>query len=431
MPVAEGSFPSNFLMNSLKFAALGDVKRLGFSVPEAAGRLVRFAYLEKRLMFFCAAHMVSVRDRDLKVYLGRLQYQAAGRADALRRRLRELRTPKVKIDGVPDPALEMLADEAMHAGNELEVVAMVHWLHAGLEGAYRGYRGTTNPLADAPSCDLLDSFESSLRPAVERLEACLEEVGPERSGSSAADLLGPYLSAAGGWGGTHPRSELPPRQRSIEPFRIRRQPGRDDSSPRVWDYVKPTMEEVEAHLVYMMGIRLSEINVAEGLSVVLCETPGMPWEFYFDISRHLWDEVRHSLMGEAAIESTFGSREAVPMRDYESVYCMEATPLEQYATLGLEIEGGQMKYPVGKRGEWEFCRDAARHALMTTFQDYDWADEVLHVTLAKRRLAEWFPEATEQLSELAAEGKARRSAVKIRQQPVALGRPVPAGPVRD
>ncbi|MBV8899879.1 MAG: hypothetical protein JOY92_07185 [Verrucomicrobia bacterium] len=418
-------------MNTLKFAALGDVRKPGFSVPEAAGRLVRFAYLEKRLMFFCAAHMVGVCDRDLKVYLGRLQYQAASRADALRGRLRELRTPKIKIDGVPDPALEILADEAMHAGNDLEVATILHWLHAGLEGAYRGYRGTTNPLADAPTCDLLDSFASSLRPAVERLEACLAEVGPQAPGSSAADLLGPYLSAAGGWGGAHPRSELPPRQRSIEPFRIRRQPGRDGSCPRVWDYVKPAMEEVEAHLTYMMGIRFSEINVAEGLSLVLCETPGMPWEFYFDVSRHLWDEVRHSLMGEAAIESTFGSRDAIPMRDYESVYCMEATPLEQYATLGLEIEGGQMKYPVGKRGEWEFCRDAARHALMTTFQDYDWADEVLHVNLAKRRLSEWFPDGAEQLSGLAAQGKARRSEVKARQQPVVLARVVSPALLHD
>jgi hypothetical protein len=136
-------------------------------------------------------------------------------------------------------------------------------------------------------------------------------------------------------------------------------------------------------------------------------------------------------MGEAAIESTFGSRDMVPMRNYESVYCMEAAPLEQYATLGLEIEGGQMKYPVGKRGEWEFCKGAAHNALMTTFQDYDWADEVLHVNLAKRRLSEWFPDGTEKLYELAAQGKARRSEVKTRQQPVELVRPGASIPAHD
>src|SRR5690349_9657371 len=47
-------------MKSLKFAALGDVKKVGFSVAHAAERLLRFAYAEKRLMFFCAAQMVSV-----------------------------------------------------------------------------------------------------------------------------------------------------------------------------------------------------------------------------------------------------------------------------------------------------------------------------------------------------------------------------------
>ncbi|MBV9488729.1 MAG: hypothetical protein JO069_03265 [Verrucomicrobia bacterium] len=408
-------------MNSLKSAALGDVKKIGLSVPQAAERLLRLVYLEKRLMFFCAAHMVGAHDRDLKGYLGRLQYQAACRADALRKRLRELRTPKVKVDGVPEPALETLADEAMHAGTDHERLTVVHWFHAGLESAYRTYRDLTNPLADAPTCDLINAFESFLRPAVAQLAACLAELAaPETPGLSATDRLEPYLRAAGGWDGSCSRSELPARERSVRPFTIDRQPGRDDAFPRVWDYVKPPMEQVDAHLIYMMGIRLSEINVAEGLSLVLCETSGMPWEFYFDLSRHLWDEVRHSLMGEAAIESTFNTRSAVPMRDYESVYCMEAAPLEQYATLGLEIEGAQMKYPVGKRGEWEFCRDAAHHPLMTTFQDYDWADEVLHVNLAKKRLSEWFPDGLEKLGELASLGKARRSEVKARHEPVAL-----------
>lgn len=77
------------------------------------------------------------------------------------------------------------------------------------------------------------------------------------------------------------------------------------------------------------------------------------------------------MMGEAGIESVFGDGGAIPMRVYERTYCMEASPLERYATLGIEIEGGQMRYPVGKRGEWEFCRDAVKDSLMTTFQNYD------------------------------------------------------------
>ena len=160
--------------------------------------------------------------------------------------------------------------------------------------------------------------------------------------------------------------------------------------------------------------------MAEGLALVLCETKEMPWEFYWDISRHMWDEVRHSMMGEAAIEATFGTANAIPMREYESVYCMEAPALEQYATLGLEIEGAQMKYPIGKRGEWEFCRDAVKHPLMTTFQDFDWADEVLHVGIAKRQLSEWFLNGARELRALAEEGKQNRNKVKKRQAPVRI-----------
>ena len=203
-------------------------------------------------------------------------------------------------------------------------------------------------------------------------------------------------------------------------FAIPRKPGRDAGLNRVWDYVKPPMEDVSDYFAYMLGIRFSEINVAEGLAVVLCETKEMPWEFYWDISRHLWDEVRHSMMGEAAIEATFACYNAIPMREYESVYCMEAPALEQYATLGLEIEGAQMKYPIGKRGEWEFCRDAVKHPLMTTFQDFDWADEVLHVGIAKRQLSEWFHNGAKRVERFAGGRQTKSGKVKERQAPVRI-----------
>jgi hypothetical protein len=241
-----------------------------------------------------------------------------------------------------------------------------------------------------------------------------------------------FLSAAGGLDGAGESSvELPKRERSASPFEINRNTGRQSLPEMVWDYIKPPMEEVADHLVYMLGIRLSEINVAEGLAVVLYESRDKPWEFHHGLSRHLWDEIRHSMMGEAAIEAIYGDPHAIPMREYERVYCMEAPPLEQYATLGIEIEGGQMRYPVGKRGEWEFCRDAVKSPLMTTFQDFDWADEVLHVNLARRRLSDWFPGGTKELSSFAQQGRLKRTEVKERHAPVKLTVPAPASGIRE
>jgi hypothetical protein len=395
-------------MNLTKFAGLGDVKRSGLSVSSASARLLCLAYVEKRLMFLCAAKMISLAERDLKLLLGRLQYNAAGRCHSLRNRLREMRTAKVRIDGNPNDALAILLDEALYCEDRREVARLLWWVHYELLARYEDYLGTTNPLADAPTGELIETFIPRLQAAVACLSAHLDQLGiPEPERNLPANLH-KFAEAAGGLDGSKPKGEIASRERSTEPFAVSRKPGRDASLNRVWDYPKPPMEEVSDYLAYMLGIRLSEINVAEGLAVVLCETKDMPWEFYCDISRHLWDEVRHSMMGEAAIEATFGAANAIPMREYESVYCMEAPALEQYATLGLEIEGAQMKYPIGKRGEWEFCRDAAKHALMTTFQDFDWADEVLHVSGAR------------ELSALAQEGKQNRTKVKERHPPVRI-----------
>jgi hypothetical protein len=403
-----------------KFAGLGDATRPGLSVSSARERLLCLAYVEKRLMFFCAAKMISLPEHDLKLLLGRLQYNAAGRCHALRNRLREMRTAKVRIDAVPNEPLAILLDEALYCDDSREVARLVWWIHHQLLARYEDYLGTTNPLADAPTGELIETFVPRLQSAVACLSAHLDQLGVPEPERNLVSKLRKFVDAAGGLDGSKPSGEIASRERSTEPFAVSRKPGRDASLNRVWDYSKPSMEEVADYLAYMLGIRLSEINVAEGLAVVLCETKDMPWEFYWDISRHLWDEVRHSMMGEAAIEATFGAANAIPMREYESVYCMEAPALEQYATLGLEIEGAQMKYPIGKRGEWEFCRDAAKHPLMTTFQDFDWADEVLHVSIAKRQLSEWFHNDAKELSALAQEGKQNRTKVKERHPPVQI-----------
>jgi hypothetical protein len=400
-----------------RYAGLGDVKKRGLSVQSAAARLHHLSFVEKRLMFLCAAHLVGTPDRDFKLLLGRAQFLAAERSAGLRKRLQELRMPKVRIDHRPSEALELAMDEAIHCQSSEEVAAIVHGLHADLLMTYLRYLDETNPLADSPSCDLINSQIPLLREITESLQALIQ-LPAEKDPRSRIER---FFSVAGGLDGSKPTSKtLPPRERSEKPFEIDRNSGRPAASAMVWDYLKPPLEEVPEHFVHMLGIRLSEINVAEGLAIVIYESKDKSWEFYHDLSRHLWDEIRHSMMGEAAIESAFGDGGAIPMREYERVYCMEAPPLEQYATLGIEIEGGQMRYPVGKRGEWEFCRDAAKNPLMTTFQDYDWADEVLHVNLARRQLAGWFPGDVKELSLFAQEGRLKRTEVKQRQAPAKL-----------
>jgi hypothetical protein len=401
-----------------EFAGLGDVGRTGLSVKEAAERLRRFAYIERRLMFIQAGFVVTVEERHFKVWLARLQYQAGRRADFFRKRLPELRLPKTKIDSVPSAGLSTWLDYLSNGPDTASKWFALRSVYRQLLNAYESYLSVTNPLADAPSVEVLEPMVQQLTRicAMFDTENGLPHCPSEslQNGKRFAAALDHRLEVTGDVNNAANMAL------SDAPAKLPHNTFRDSSFQRVWDYVAPAQTDVAQHLAYMMGLRLSEINVAEGLAIVLNETTEKPWEFYYDLSRHLWDEARHSLMGEAAIVETLGDRGQIPIRDYEGVYCMEASPLEQYATLGLEIEGANMKYPVGKRGEWEFCRDAAKHHLMTLFQDYDWADEVVHVNIAKAQLSHWFEGGAAGLSEFAAQGKLNRSKVKHRHPAIPL-----------
>jgi len=413
---------------SYRYAGLTRPHAPGLAVAAAVERQRRFAYTEARLMRLLASRIVTIPTRDVKALLARLQYEDALHADSWRARVREMRTNKSKLEGSPDAALEALFDEAERLPGVYPFLAVVtRLLKPALRDAYRAYEQETNGLADYPSVrrarEALADEEEHLR----LLTLALDDIQPTDDDCRIADewerALHASLRRAGGFDGTAERS-APPSSRTVtrSPYRIPHVLTRDNSLPRVWDYVAPPLEEVPARLDYMMALRLSEINVAEGLAVVLYETPDMPWSFYLDISRHCWDEMRHSLFGEAGIEATYGDRAALPLRDYEGVFAMEAPPLEQYAVLGLEVEGKNMKYPPGKRQEWEFARDMAAHPLMTTLQDYDWADEVLHVNIARRQLDDWFEGGLVAIGDFAKAGKEHRARVKAMRPPVRLSR---------
>lgn len=408
-----------------RYAGLHHVFTSGLSIAEAAERLRRIAYTEERMMRLLASRIVSIPQRDVKALLGRLQYEAALHADALRNRVLEMRTNKSKLEIAPDPVLAMLFDEAEHLpGTYPFLLSVAQLLKPALLDAYKAYRDTTNGMADYPSVRIIRQHLMEEEEHLQLLALVLDDLQPtEEELQTCAEwkaALTTFLAAAGGIDGTAPRAELQPRAASIHPYHVPRTLARDESIPRVWDYVTPPLENVPARLDYMLGIRISEINVAEGLAIVLCETPDMPWSFYHDISRHCWDEMRHSLFGEVSIEAIYSQRGAIPMRDYEGVFVTEAPPLEQYAVLGLEVEGQNMKYPPGKRQEWEFARDAARQPLVTTFQDFDWADEVLHVNIARRQLNTWFEGGLKEIGSFAKNGKEHRTEIKQRHSPTQI-----------
>ena len=398
-------------MNAIyQFAGLQRTKEPGLSVEECARQIHRFSYVEERLMFLQAAHIVTTPQRDLKGLLSRLQYEDGIHSDLLKTRLTELRVSKSKSQSVPDARLTVVLDEAMSSEGGVELLAaLAKVFKPALLQAYRNYVSHTNGLADYESVRLMRTIIAEEEQTLRLLQAAYRDLvnttEEEERAQSWADTLGGMLRAAGGIAGdVETGTGRIQAVRSRNPFKVARRPKRDDTFDHVWDIIHVDNCRLPERLAQMIATRLGEITIAEALAIVLLEVEEQPWSFYLAISRHMWDEMRHSLFGEAAAEHVYGDRSLIPLRDFEIEYLFEMTPLELYAMLGIGVEAALMKYPPGKRAEYEFCRDLARHPLMTTFQDFDWADEVEHVQISRRQLKEWFSGDSDELVALAEKG---------------------------
>src|SRR5690606_11713292 len=117
--------------------------------------------------------------------------------------------------------------------------------------------------------------------------------------------------------------------------------------------------------------RMRKIDVPEMMASILCETPGKPWKYYRDMSRQLWDEARHAMMGELGFVASGLDWTEVPFTiNWSLMLNTRLTPLERHAVLFF-IEQGLMPNKNGKKAEWEIAA-ASTCRLSALMQDYDW-----------------------------------------------------------
>ena len=112
------------------------------------------------------------------------------------------------------------------------------------------------------------------------------------------------------------------------------------------------------------------------------------------MTRQLWDEARHAMMGEIGFASLDLDWPKLVMVNstWSRGLNRQFTPKERHAVLYF-IEQGLMP-KTGKRHEWEVSR-ASHIPLATTFQDFDWADEVLHARVGRDWYVADMPSAAE------------------------------------
>jgi hypothetical protein len=376
--------------------------RAGYSVDRTVTLLRRYLYVEGETMRCLAAHLNGIPEWEVKCAVSLHLWQDAEHSTWLRDRVKEMRTPPLHLDEVPDRALESFFGELIRAKTTAELLVGVYRvLKQELIRALRRHMAEANPLADQPTLRLLKFVlleeEQQLEWGLDALERLLDykELGTEERSLLRAweEHLTAYLNAAGGIAGdSDRRKDDLPTSRAVGQFEPIRSPRRDERFPRVWRSrgVEPR-EEAPAHERdwWNVYVRLTEMHVPELLALVIYEWKDQPWEFYHDIARHLWDEARHAMLGEVAFRARGADMFEVPHEiSFAELPNTQLNPRDRY-TLLWGVEQGAMKGATGKRHQHEIAT-ATTDPLSITFHDFDWADEVLHVQIGRRWLKPLF-----------------------------------------
>jgi hypothetical protein len=381
----------------LHYTGIPDPYRLGSAgVEDAATFLRRIELVHRKLVYLESAHVVLRSLWELKAALGRHLYEDAEAVAALRERILDLRQNANVVSRDPDQRLTLLLDELLHAETDEELlVGLYEIVKPALLDAEREYARTTQSIVDYPTIRILRQTIADLEEQVawgqHAVRLLVDERGKRAEVAEFADRLRAYLAEAGGISGKEPDAapSAGRRWRSTSAISMPTKAIRDERMPAETSLFRVGAPEDQGvpgddtrrRLVHMMRTRQEEMVVAEVVAAVIWHYRDQPWEFTHDLARHEWDEMRHALMGQAALEA-----EGIDWMRYPQFtgdYDLNATnvPSAQYAWL-LGIEQNAMRR-TGKRGEYEFCRDEAQHPLMIQFQDFDWADEVKHVHIGR------------------------------------------------
>ncbi len=392
-----------------------EAARPGHPVEETVRLLVRYAWIKKRAMETGLYWLNPTPEWEVKEALSLHLYQDTEHAKLIRARVSEMRNPPPRMDASPDPALDRFFAELWTASDTLEkIVGLYGVLRAALLAAFRAHYEHANPLVDHPTRRVLRFMILEDEDANAWGEAALAALIQSPEDQARADAWAAHLraclAAAGGILGDQPVPDTLPVPRAHGGFTPDFAPQRDERFVGRWNFVFPPHEvartegvSVEEKTLALMCKRALEMDVPEAMARMIAAAENQPWDYYVDMCRQLWDEARHAMMGSAYFEHHgIDWRAEIPLHPGFALRLnLHMTPLDAHAVL-YTIEQSLMPAKTGKRYEYETAIDA-NDELATLYQDYDWADEVLHAQIGRKWL-------------LAAQNLSREDVIRIGQQ---------------
>jgi len=373
---------------------VADAMRIGLSIDDCVARLKRHHWAFRRLHEIFIHRLPAEPVYELKMIFSLHAHYAADHAAAWRKRVAEMREPPLGLDQVPHAALDAYFDE-IQAAPTTAALLLGLYEHAlpALREALRRHQKETNLLVDHPSHRICRFALIEVEEMIEVGGGCVAkllttEARKELAGWTA--LLDRLLAYAGGLAGAEPaQTGVPERQFSVTPPKFDPVPRRDERFADPYNlgvhaeaFLYDESMPAEPKTLMMYYKRLREIDVPEMMASIIAETTGQPWGYTVDMTRQLWDEARHAMMGEVGfVRAGIDWQNLVRVNfTWSLALNTQLKPLERHAVLYF-IEQGLMP-KTGKRFEWEVGL-ASGDPYSAMIQDYDWADEVLHARIGR------------------------------------------------
>lgn len=372
-------------------------QREGLSVAEATTVLHRLAYAKQRLAIAAAAFLPSTPEWEAKCALALHGWLDAEHAAVLYARLAELREPSPGPADIPEGPLRMAFDELFAAPDTpSRLIGLYAVLRPHVRDTVDDYLNATNPLCDQPSVRILRHVLEDEQQICAWGDAAVRTVVAEAGTSDWQQHLSMTLREP---------ADLSAR-RFQGPYTFDITPSRDERFHHVFDVSTPAdvvylddSRAADERNAALMFKRLREMDVPEVIAGIVAERwaeernageRGRPWAYYASMLRQMWDEARHAMLGQALLERHGVDWTTLPVNVTFSwklgKFC---TPEERHVLL-YAIEQSLMPKDRGKPYEHRVAMESGDR-LSALFHDFDWADEVLHVEIARRCLRPELP----------------------------------------
>lgn len=358
---------------------------LSVSLPRERGLALRnLADFQTELARVAAGFVPSLEDWDLRCGLPLHVFADFRMVQDLRVRQRELGVIPTEIHlsaSAPARSLLECLCEAPSSADALEAVylqvkpQLLKWIEAFLHA--------TRSVYDLPSAPLLEANRDLLRAQI----TWAGEARP-RLGEPDAIFQARVLVALG-----ELETELSVlERRRSEPVRAARKIGRlplgDGALPRGFVARATRHAEPPANSPYTERERyfavnfMMEMQATDSCASLLFEAPDMPWDFYFDAARHMWDESRHATFGELKLKSLGIAFKDVPLSTTAYRLRQTLAPHDRYAALTTQEADA---FP----GKHQGLKQALEHndTVGAMTWSYDIADETQHVRFGQK----WLP----------------------------------------